>query len=97
ALATTAPPESEVWPWLSGVLIFGPVGMYLGIMAVRHERASALGPYTLLRLIIAVIGGIVLFRETPDLLTWLGVVAILLSCLLASSPASARVQPRPAL
>jgi drug/metabolite transporter (DMT)-like permease len=37
----------------------------------------------LLRLVIAVIGGVVLFHEIPDLLSWLGVVAILSSCLLA--------------
>ncbi len=89
-LATTAPPEAAVWPWLSGVLIFGPVGMYVGIVAIRHASASSLGPYTFLRLIIAVVGGIVLFRELPDLLSWLGVAAILTSCLLAIEPASPR-------
>ena len=53
-LATTALPERAVWPWLSGVLIFGPVGMYTGIVAVRYASASSLGPYTFLRLVIAV-------------------------------------------
>jgi drug/metabolite transporter (DMT)-like permease len=96
-LATTTLPEPEVWPWLSGVLIFGPVGMYVGMVAVRHASASSLGPYTFLRLIIAVIGGIVLFRELPDLLSWLGVAAILSSCLLAAAPESPRAQPRVAL
>ena len=96
-LATTTLPEPEVWPWLSGVLIFGPVGMYVGMVAVRHASASSLGPYTFLRLIIAVIGGIVLFRELPDLLSWLGVVAILSSCLLALAPVSPGAQPRVAL
>jgi drug/metabolite transporter (DMT)-like permease len=89
-LATTALPEAAVWPWLSGVLIFGPVGMYAGIVALRYASASSLGPYLFLRLVIAVIGGIVLFRETPDLLSWLGVAAILTSCLLAIEPASSR-------
>src|SRR5215831_5637268 len=85
-LATTALPERTVWPWLSGVLLFGPVGMYAGIVAVRYASASSLGPYTFLRLVIAVIGGIVLFHEIPDLLSWLGVVAILSSCLLGGAP-----------
>jgi drug/metabolite transporter (DMT)-like permease len=89
-LATTARPEAAVWPWLSGVLVFGPVGMYMGILALRHASASSLGPYTFLRLVIAVIGGVVLFREIPDLLSWLGVAAILASCLLAIEPASPR-------
>jgi drug/metabolite transporter (DMT)-like permease len=96
-LATTALPEPEVWPWLSGVLIFGPVGMYLGLVAIRNASASSLGPYTLLRLVIAMIGGVVLFREIPDLFSWLGVVAILSSCVLALGPEAPRAQPRVAL
>jgi drug/metabolite transporter (DMT)-like permease len=60
--------------------------MYAGIVAIRHASASSLGPYTFLRLVIAVIGGIVLFREIPDLLSWLGVAAILASCLIAMEP-----------
>jgi drug/metabolite transporter (DMT)-like permease len=96
-LATTALPEPDIWPWLSGVLIFGPIGMYLGIVAVRYASASSLGPYTLLRLVIAIIGGVVLFHEIPGLLSWLGVVAILSSCLLALTPASPRPWPRAAL
>jgi drug/metabolite transporter (DMT)-like permease len=96
-LATTTLPELDVWPWLSGVLIFGPAGMYLGLVAVRNASASSLGPYTLLRLVIAIIGGVVLFREIPDLLSWLGVAAILSSCLLALGPEAPRVQPRVAL
>jgi drug/metabolite transporter (DMT)-like permease len=87
-LVTTKLPQPEVWPWLSGVLFFGPIGMYFGMVAVRHANASTLGPYTLLRLVIAVVGGIVLFHETPDLLSWLGAAAILSGCLLASAPAS---------
>ena len=89
-LAMTPPPVRAVWPWMSSLLLFGPVGMYAGIVAIRYASASSLGPYTLLRLVIAVVGGIVLFREVPDLLTWLGTIAILASCLLAIEPASSR-------
>jgi drug/metabolite transporter (DMT)-like permease len=85
-LATTPLPEPAIWPWLSGVLIFGPIGMYAGLVAIRYASASSLGPYTFLRLVIAVIGGIILFHEIPDLLSWLGVAAILSSCLLTMEP-----------
>ena len=88
-LATTTLPDPTVWPWLSGVLVFGPVGMYLGMVAIRYASASSLGPYTFLRLAIATVGGIVLFHEIPNLLSWLGIVAILASCVLAMEPASA--------
>jgi len=95
-LATKTLPGPEVWPWLSGVLMFGPVGMYLGMVAVRHASASSLGPYTLLRLVIAVIGGTVLFREFPDLFSWLGIAAILSSCLMARGPEPPPTRPRAA-
>ena len=94
-LATTTLPEP--WPWLSGVLLFGPVGMYLGLVAVRHATASALGPYTLLRLVIAVVAGLAFFHETPDVLSCFGVAAILVSCLLASTPAPSVAQPKTVL
>ena len=85
-LIITPLPEPAIWPWLSGVLIFGPIGMYAGLVAIRHASASSLGPYTFLRLVIAVIGGMVLFREIPDLFSSLGVAAILASCLLSMEP-----------
>jgi drug/metabolite transporter (DMT)-like permease len=93
-LVTTPLPEPAIWPWLSGVLIFGPIGMYAGIVAIRHASASSLGPYTFLRLVIAVIGGIVFFREIPDLLSWLGVAAILASCLITMKPGSRGAKAR---
>jgi drug/metabolite transporter (DMT)-like permease len=89
-LAIAPLPEPAIWPWLSGVLVFGPIGMYAGIVAIRYASASSLGPYTFLRLVIAIISGVVLFREMPDLLSWLGVAAILSSCLLSVVPASPR-------
>lgn len=82
-LVTSSLPPPEVWPWFSGVLLFGPVGMYLGIVALRHADASTLGPYTYLRLLIAVVAGVVIFRELPDFCGSLGAALILLSCVLS--------------
>src|SRR5262245_45617881 len=92
-LAAEGLPGLEVWPWLSGVLLFGPAGMYLGIVAVTHADASTLGPYTLLRLVIAVTAGILVFHEIPDLLTLIGVASILASCWLSIAPAQSRTSP----
>lgn len=98
ALALASLPAPAVWPWLSGVLIFGPIGMFVGIVALRYANASSLGPLMLLRLVFAAIGGIVVFHEIPDLLACVGGVIILASCWAAMLPAPAADsrQPDPA-
>lgn len=92
-------PAQSIWPWLSSVLVFGPIGMYVGIVALRHASASSLGPLTLLRLVFAMIGGVVVFNEIPDLVTGIGAVLILASCWVAMQPASLEVarDPKPTL
>lgn len=84
AAALAGAPPVETLPWLSLLLILGPVGVFCGIVAVRHASASVLGPYTLLRLVIAIVAGITLFGEMPDLWSAIGAVVILGGCLLSS-------------
>jgi len=69
--------------WLSGVFLLGPLGVYLGIVAVKHAETSTLAPYTLLRLVIAVLGGVVVFHESATFTSILGAILILASCGLA--------------
>jgi drug/metabolite transporter (DMT)-like permease len=83
-LFTTSSLPFEVLPWLPGVLILGPLGMYAGIVAVRHANASTLGPYTLLRLVISRVAGIAVFHELPDGLSFFGAALILAGCVLAA-------------
>jgi drug/metabolite transporter (DMT)-like permease len=83
-LAMAAPPASETLLWLPGLILFGPIGVYFGILAVRHASAAMLGPFTLLRLVVALLGGVMIFGELPDLLGGLGAVLILASCVLSS-------------
>jgi drug/metabolite transporter (DMT)-like permease len=90
ALFSLAIPSGELSPWLIGVLLLGPLGMYAGIVAVRHASAALLGPYTLLRLVIGLIGGVAVFRETPDMFSIAGGVLILASCLATTCPSSSR-------
>ncbi len=82
AMATLPAIKSCVW--LPALLFFGPLGTYLGIVAVRHANASVLGPYTLLRLLISIIAGIVIFHELPDNRSTVGSIFIVLSCVLSS-------------
>lgn len=80
--AMTPLPPADVLPWLSGIAVFGPLGVYVGIVAVRHANASALAPYTFLRLVIGVLAGAVVFHEVPGALGLLGAGLILGSCML---------------
>jgi drug/metabolite transporter (DMT)-like permease len=77
-------PSCASLPWLSGVVVFGPLGMAAGIAAVKHASASSLAPYTALRLVIAVCGGVLLFRELPNPLSAIGVTLIVASCVLSA-------------
>jgi drug/metabolite transporter (DMT)-like permease len=77
-------PAPETLVWLPAILLLGPIGMYFGIVAVKHASTSMLGPYTLLRLVIGVLGAVVVFHELPDLFSALGVALILVGCLLSS-------------
>jgi drug/metabolite transporter (DMT)-like permease len=64
--------------------------MYLGIVAVRYANTSVLGPYTLLRLVIGIVGGLLIFNERPDLWSGVGSLLILVSCLLSARPSRGR-------
>jgi drug/metabolite transporter (DMT)-like permease len=83
-LTTTGLPTSGAVAWLPMLMLLGPLGLYLGIVAVKHASAAMLAPYTLVRLLIGVIGGVLLFGEMPDLYSVLGVVLIVGSCVLSS-------------
>ena len=78
----TASAGSTSIPCLLPFLILGPLGMYAGIVAVKHAEASALAPYTLLRLVFGVIGATVIFLELPSLQASIGIALTALSCAL---------------
>lgn len=88
-LATTALPDAATLVWMPAIIFFGPIGMYIGIVAVKHASASMLGPFTLLRLVIGLLGGIVIFHELPDMFSACGAVLILGGCVLSSGIGSA--------
>jgi len=79
------PSISSINLWIPAIFFLGPVGMYLGIIAVKHADAVTLGPYTFLRLIVGVIGGVVIFHELPDIFSTCGATFILAGCALSSS------------
>jgi drug/metabolite transporter (DMT)-like permease len=94
ALASSGLPSLDIVPWLPALFLLGPIGMYFGIVAVKHANASLLGPYTLLRLVVGLVGAVLVFGELPDLYSAIGAGLILGSCVL-SSRSSAPLRPRP--
>lgn len=93
-LAIAGLPAPETLMWLPGVLVAGPIGVFAGIVAVRHAEASMLAPYTLLRLVVGIGAGLILFHEAPDVLSGIGVAAILTSCLITTNAIPSRVLRR---
>jgi drug/metabolite transporter (DMT)-like permease len=85
ALVIVGFPGADASMWLPCLLLLGPMGVYAGIAAAKHASAATLGPYTLLRLVIGLVGGVVIFRELPDALSAIGAALIFGSCMLASS------------
>lgn len=75
---------SSITLWMPVLFFLGPIGMYLGIVAIRHAKAATLGPYTLLRLVIGVIGGVALFHELPDIFSACGAALIVAGCVISS-------------
>jgi drug/metabolite transporter (DMT)-like permease len=78
-------PDSRMLVWLPAIFLFGPLGMLAGIMAVRRANAATLGPYTLLQLVIAVLGSAVIFHELPNIGSVVGTVLIIISCMISST------------
>jgi drug/metabolite transporter (DMT)-like permease len=76
-------PAAHTLIWLPGLALLGPLGVYCGIAAAKRSSAATLAPYTLLRLVIALLAGIVIFHEIPDAISAVGASLILGSCLLS--------------
>lgn len=89
AAIVTGLPAPATLLWLPAILLVGPIGMYLGIVAVKHANASMLGPYTYLRLVIGILGGVVIFHELPDIFDAVGAALILTSCMLSAGAGTA--------
>jgi drug/metabolite transporter (DMT)-like permease len=82
---TGTPSVSSMNLWIPAIFLLGPVGMYFGIIAVKHADTATLGPYTFLRLIVGAVGGVVIFHELPDIFSTCGAIFILAGCALSSS------------
>ena len=55
---------------------------------MRRANAATLGPYTLLQLVIAVLGSALIFHELPNMYSVAGTLLIIMSCILSAAAPS---------
>ncbi len=70
-------PNPVNWAQLAGVVVFGVLGYYAIVGAMRIGEVSAITPFRYSRLIFSLIIGISVFGERPDPLTYLGAALII--------------------
>ncbi|MDF1670629.1 MAG: DMT family transporter [Roseovarius sp.] len=74
SLETLNPVE---WKMMLGGVIFGAIGYYGIVRAMRIGEASAITPFRYSRLIFSIIVGVIIFDEQPDMLTLIGAALII--------------------
>ncbi len=67
------------WSWLALMGIFACLGHILLILSLRHADASKLAPFGYFEIITNIILGYYVFRDFPDLWTFLGLFIIISS------------------
>ncbi len=72
-------PTPQLWLQLLGAILFGVTAYYALTAAMRMGEVSVVTPFRYTRLVFALILGVVVFGERPDLLTLLGSVIIVAS------------------
>ena len=63
--------------WMSGAILFGIIGYYGIITAMRMGDASAITPFRYTRLLFSIVLGVILFGERPDMFTLCGAALII--------------------
>jgi len=90
ALIDWRTPPSAVWPWLGAIMVLGPLGTYMRILAIRAADVSVLAPFDYTRLVINAVVAVVVFNELPDTMTLIGAGIIVIGCVLATLPGAPR-------
>lgn len=73
------PPTAGGWALLVTTVLVGVSGYYAIVLATRGGDVAMLAPFRYTRLVFAMLFGIILFAERPDLPTYLGAVLIIAS------------------
>lgn len=79
AALTWAPPSATAWALMIALgTVFG-IGQFLAIRALALAQAGVLAPFTYVQIIAAVVFGVVVFGDMPDVWTVVGIVMIILA------------------
>lgn len=84
ALLALLPGETRMlhgleWAQIGGGVLFGVLGYYGIVAAMRIGDASAVTPFRYTRLLFSILIGMIVFGERPDLMTLLGAALIIAS------------------
>ena len=74
-----AMPDPVAWAYLLGALIFGVLGYYFIVGAMRIGEIAAVTPFRYARLLFALVIGMTLLGERPDVWTLIGAAIIIAS------------------
>jgi len=72
-------PTNTEWALLAAIGLIASVGHLLVVIAVNRAPTSLLAPFGYSEIIAATLLGLWVFGEWPDMLSWLGIVVIILS------------------
>jgi len=64
---------------VTGAILFGVIAYYSLTIAMRSGEVSVVSPFRYVRLLFAIVIGLLVFGETPDMATILGSLLIVLS------------------
>ncbi|MFN3208538.1 MAG: DMT family transporter [Roseovarius sp.] len=74
---TLSPMAPSVWAMVIGGVVFGALGYYGIVQAMRLGEAAVITPFRYTRLLFSLLVGIVVFAERPDVLTIMGATLII--------------------
>jgi len=78
------PPDTTTWILFATIGLIAAVGHFLIIKSFERAPAPVVAPVTYAEIIMATIVGYVMFKDFPDMWTWVGIVIIVASGILIS-------------
>jgi len=72
-------PSLSATPYIIAMILLGTLGYHMLNLAMRQSDVAVVVPFRYTRILFGILGGILIFGETPDQLTYFGAAIILVS------------------